>query len=402
MRCLTFTLLLLAAGCGGDGRVGSLLCHACQSDADCGGGPCFADSSGSHYCGQSCTVGGSDCPSGFSCIGISGTAGMTVASCFPDNQSCALTGPPDQPDLASTTPGSDAGMTGGGHDLAHAPCNKPAGGNVALSGGTVDRLFFGYTGDTRDSSSTTHYSSQLQTVINSIYAQMATRGVEFALDGGDHMEASNFTEATGNMQDYLTAASGLGKPVFMTLGNHECSLSFSQDCGGGEILTDSKGKAFMNALTQTVGATEPYYRFDVMTSTGKATFLVVADDAWDSTQSNWLTTQLTDADANSKYTFVSKHHPDGNTDQPTFQTIYNLVKSHKYTLFMTGHSHEYKRQYNDPRAIVMGLGGAPFDNPNQQWWGYFTAMQCEDDRVQVNVYDVSTGNVQDTFEVNPQ
>ena len=94
--------------------------------------------------------------------------------------------------------------------------------------------------------------------------------------------------------------------------------------------------------------------------------------------------------------------PDGNTDQPAFQQIYNLVTSHKYTLFLTGHSHEYKHYSSAPRAVVMGLGGAPFDNPNQQWWGYMTVMQCPDDRINVAVYDQATGNVQDQFSVPPQ
>jgi hypothetical protein len=231
---------------------------------------------------------------------------------------------------------------------------------------------------------------------------MGSQGVEFALDGGDHMEASTASQATAAMNAYLTATSMLGKPVFMTLGNHECAQSFSNDCGNGEIFTDTKGAAFMTALKSSIGATQPYYRFDVMTQSGKAVFLVVADDAWDTTQQTWLTNQLTDADANAKYTFVSKHHPDGNTDQPAFQTIYNLVTSHKYTLFLTGHSHEYKHQPTDHRAVVMGLGGAPFDNPNQMWYGYLTAMQCSDDHIYVTVYDQATGNIMDAWNVPPQ
>ena len=262
------------------------------------------------------------------------------------------------------------------------PCTPPAGGSVTAAGGTVDRIYFGYTGDTRPSASSTGYPQALQTVINNIFTRMAQNGVEFAMDGGDHMEASDSSEATGNMQSYATAVAILGKPVFMTMGNHECSQSYNmgQSCGfAGAATTDVKMKPFVTALGQISGQTSPYYRFDIMTQSGKATFIVVADDAWNTTQQTWLTQQLTDADANSKYTFVSKHHPDGNADQTYFQTIYNLVKAHRYTLFLTGHSHEYKRQYNDVRAVVMGLGGAPFDNPAQMWWGYLTVMQCPDD-----------------------
>jgi hypothetical protein len=234
---------------------------------------------------------------------------------------------------------------------------------------------------------------------------MAKDKLEFAMDGGDHMEASNSSEATGNMASYATAVGKFGKPVFMTMGNHECSQSYNpgQSCGfSGAATTDPKMAPYMASLQQVSGQNSPYYRFDIMTQSGKATFIVVADDAWNTTQQTWLTQQLTDADANSKYTFVSKHHPDGNTDQSYFQTIYNLVKSHKYTLFLTGHSHEYKHQFNDRRAVVMGLGGAPFDNPNQMWYGYLRVLQCPDDSINVSVIDEATGNVQDTFSVPPQ
>jgi hypothetical protein len=273
---------------------------------------------------------------------------------------------------------------------------------VTNSGGTVDRLFFGITGDTRPASSGSSYPSSLQMVIDNIFTQMGTRGVQFAIDQGDHLEASSGSEATAQMGNYMSAAGKLGKPIFMTMGNHECSNSYTMgsDCST-TCATDFKCSAFLHAL-QPVSPTNPYYRFDVMTSTGKATFIVVADDAWNSTQQSWLTTQLTDADANSKYTFVSKHHPEGNTDQTFFATIEQLVRAHKYTLFLTGHSHEWKREPGDPRAIRMGLGGAPFDNPNQQFWGYGTVMQCPDNHFYVTVYDQATGNVFDTFNVPAQ
>jgi len=50
----------------------------------------------------------------------------------------------------------------------------------------------------------------------------------------------------------------------------------------------------------------------------------------------------------------------------------------------------------------MGLGGAPYDNPNQQWHGYLTAMQCPDDHIYVTVYDVATGMPYDSWNVPPQ
>jgi hypothetical protein len=325
-----------------------------------------------------------------------------VTTCFPDSESCAASSPGA---ADAGIPTSDGAVADGGKTPdGPVGCAPPSGGTVALSGGTVDRLYFGYSGDTRDSAASNGYSAGLQMTINNIFTQMGKKGVEFALDGGDHMEASSASQAQANMASYESAAALLGKPVFMTMGNHECATSFdAQDCGySGALTSDYKLKAFMTSLKNMTGATSPYYRFDVMTGTGKAVFLVVADDAWDATQQTWLTQQLTDADSSAKYTFVTKHHPDGNTDQPQFQQIYDLVTSHKYTLFMTGHSHEYKHQYSDHRAVVMGLGGAPFDNPNQHWWGYLTVMQCPDDHIYVTAYDQATGNPQDTFNVPPQ
>jgi hypothetical protein len=398
-------LALALAGCGDPAAALDRLCVACSDDSQCGGNPCFGDLTGNRFCGRPCDSG---CPLGYSCQPLAGTSGSVSYTCFPDSESC-VTAPQPEPtyDLAGVDltipPGQDLSMPTVRRDMATVPCTPPAGGTITSSGGTVDRLFFGYTGDTRMTSSGTGYTSQLQLVINNIFTQMGQKGVEFAMDGGDHMEASNYSEAAACMSDYGTAAAKLGKPVFMTMGNHECAASFSNDCGyAGAATMDAKMSAYMAALKTISGQTSPYYRFDVMTRSGKAVFLVVADDAWNSTQQAWLTQQLNDADQNAKYTFVSKHHPDGNTDQPAFQQIYDLVKSHKYTLFLTGHSHEYKHQFNDHRAVVMGLGGAPFDNPNQMWWGYLTVLQCPDDSIQVTVYDQATGNLQDTWAVPPQ
>ena len=384
-------LALMLAACSTSNQATNLLCNACHTDADCGGNPCFQDASGNRFCGAPCD----SCPVGFSCQPLAGTS-ANANTCFPDNNSCATSVVPG--DMAASTMNDFAGAPSV-QDLLPVACTPPSASGVTASGGTVDRLFFGITGDTRMMTSASSYPSSLQTVINNIYTQMGQKGVQFAIDQGDHMEASNATEAATQMGNYLTAAGMLGKPVFMTMGNHECSNSYNP---GSDCTTSCTGDYKCNAFLNALGKSQPYYRFDVMTGTGKATFIVVADDTWNATQSSWLTTQLTDADANSKYTFVSKHHPEGNTDQTFFTEIENIVRAHKYTLFLTGHSHEYKREPADPRAIVMGLGGAPFDNPNQMFWGYGTVMQCPDDHIYVTIYDQATGNVYASFNVPPQ
>jgi hypothetical protein len=382
--------LAFVAGCGED-RATNLLCAYCNDDAQCGGNPCFQDVSGQRFCGAPCD----SCPRGFSCQPLQGLDGVVVQTCFPDNEDCISTPSPNQGG------NSDLAVAAGPPpDFAGVPNpvgGIPVGGPVGPTGGTVDRLNFGFTGDTRPSDCGTAYPT---TIINNIFMQMKTQDVQFALDQGDHMFncGSDFQGARDQMNLYVQAANLLGKTVFLTMGNHECSYSSSTLCSANPVGTNPNYTAFMEALKPI--SAKPYYRFDVKTNTGLAVFLSVADDAWNAEQQTWLTQQLTDADAHAKYTFVSKHHPDGNTDHPEFQQIYDLVRQHKYTLFLTGHSHLYKRQQGDPRALVMGIGGAPLAGSSYN--GYGTAVQGTDDRIYVTIYDQATGNVRDKFDVAPQ
>ncbi|MGZ3443283.1 MAG: metallophosphoesterase family protein, partial [Polyangia bacterium] len=357
---MTFTRTLLLAsiaafvgGCG-DNKAPNLLCAFCNDDSQCGGNPCFQDTSGEHFCGSPC---GNGCPTGFSCQPLTGTNGAVVMTCFPDNESCLTTPGPNQSGNGGGN--SDMGVNTAPNDLAGVPNpvgGIPVGGPVGPTGGTVDRIFFGFTGDTRPADCGGAYPTM---IISNIFTQLKTAGVQFALDQGDHMFncGSDFSGARDQMNLYVTAAALLGKTVFLTMGNHECTGESSMLCSTYPYNTHPNYTAFMDALKPI--SPKPYYRFDVTTNTGLAVFLVVADDTWNAEQQTWLTQQLTDADAHAKYTFVTKHHPDGNTDHPEFQQIYDLVRAHKYTLFLTGHSHLYKRQSGDPRALVMGIGGAP-------------------------------------------
>lgn len=393
--------LVLLAGCG-EAPARNALCAYCSSDAQCAGNPCFQDVSGNRFCGSPCD----SCPAGFSCETVMGTTGP-ARTCFPNTEACPAE--PNGPDAGIPNPSTDGGMNPMPKgDLAGQIGGIPVGGQVGPTGGTVDRLFFGFTGDTRPADCNFPQTPYPQSVINNIFMQMHQMGVQFALDQGDHMfncgTSSNYytqdlATAREQMQDYITAADLLGKTVFMTMGNHECSGESSALCTLGSYGNNANYTAFLDALKPV--ASKPYYRFDVMTKSGLAVFLVVADDVWDSAEQSWLTQQLTDADARAKYTFVAKHHPDGNTDHPEFQTIYNLVRAHKYTLFLTGHTHEYKHQYNDPRALVMGVGGAPLAG-NATYFGYGTVLQGADDRIYVSVFDQSTGNAVDSFDVGPQ
>jgi hypothetical protein len=379
MRCLPLVLLL--AACGSSATTDAL-CAFCENDSQCGGNPCFQDVTGQHFCGHPCD----SCPAGYTCQTVAGTSGLQ-RTCFPDSEACSAVAPPGGDDDAGVVLPPDGGMAPG----------IIVAGPVGATGGTVDRLNFGITGDTRPADCGSTYP---QSVIDAIFDALKGASVQFALDQGDHMfncgfSAAAFDGAEAQMARYVTAAGRLGKTVFMTMGNHECSGSATDLCPAQVYGANPNYTAYMDAL-RTV-SDKPYYRFDVQTVSGKAVFLVVADDAWDATQKAWLEQQLTDADAHARYTFVSKHHPDGNTDHPEFQEIYDQVTAHKYTLFFTGHSHLYKRRQ---RVLVVGVGGAPLFGGS--FFGYGTVKQNADDSITVTMFDVMTGNTQDQFTVSPQ
>jgi Calcineurin-like phosphoesterase len=378
---------LFVWGCGSSGAT-NLLCTYCETDDQCRGNPCFQDVSGGRFCGKPCDSG---CPSGYSCQTVVGTNPGTQRTCFPDSEQCMPPG----------SGGGDMALSPGTLDLAGAdltPPPLPVGGPVGPTGGTVDRLFFGFTGDTRPTDCDGPYP---QAVANGIFAGLKSQNVQFAVDQGDHMYncLGGYNGAAAQMADYLAAASIFGNMLFMTMGNHECTGESTNLCTVTSYGGNHNYTAYMDTLRK-LGFQSPYYRFDVTTSTGLAVFLVVADDVWDATEQSWLTQQLTDADAHAKYTFVSKHHPDGNMDHPEFQTIFNLVTAHKYTLFFTGHTHEYRRDRKNPRTMIIGCGGAPVATGG--FFGYGTAQQEADDSISVNVYDEATGNVMDSFSVSPQ
>ena len=374
LRPFLLVICLGLAACAESPRATNALCDYCQNDSQCGGNPCFQDVSGSRFCGAPCP-----CPTGYSCVTVMGTSGL-AKSCFPDSEACM------------------PGMAPGGTDDAGVPNidgSIVVSGPVGPSGGTVQRLLFGVTGDTRPATCGGSYPSS---IIASIFDGMRKQNVQFALDQGDHMFncGSSFADAATQMQLYVSAAATLGKTVFMTMGNHECSGESTALCTTAVYGHNANYTAFIDAL-RTISPL-PYYRFDVQTENGLAVFLVVADDVWDATEQSWLEQQLTDADAKARYTFVSKHHPDGNTDHPQFQQIYDLVTSHKFTLFFTGHSHYYRHESS--RVMVLGCGGAPLTGGN--FWGYGIVAQQADGSISVTVYDQASGAMQDSFTVQPQ
>jgi hypothetical protein len=234
-------------------------------------------------------------------------------------------------------------------------------------------------------------------VINSIVDQMKAANVQFGLDLGDHIYSNSRTDlplATQEMNLYLSSVSRLGKTWFMTQGNHEC---YGGGCYAGS--TNGDHVAFMNALAPI--SSTPYYTFDVTTSQGIATFVIVADMSYDSTEAAWLEQTLSAADKKAKYTIVARHHPEGDTSVSTNAAEVAVIRKHKFALFLTGHNHLYKHMTVDNgRDIILGTGGAPLI-AGGAFHGYALIDQQASGQLQVSVYDINAAKPVDTWSVGP-
>jgi hypothetical protein len=143
------------------------------------------------------------------------------------------------------------------------------------------------------------------------------------------------------------------------------------------------------------------YTFDVMTSKGLMTFVIIADNAWDATEASWLDQALTTADSKATYTIVARHHPEGDTSVATNPDSMAIIRKHKFALFLAGHSHLYNHMTTDNgRDLVFGAGGAPLI-AGGAFHGYVMIDQQASGDLKVTVYDVTTNTVQDTWSVGP-
>jgi hypothetical protein len=282
------------------------------------------------------------------------------------------------------------------------PGQVPA-GTVTGNGGTVDRLWFATTGDTRPSScnATSQYP---RAAIAQIAQAMKALRVQFTLDLGDHMYVCSDTggltpaqldaAAQAQMGYYMSAVAQGPLTWWMTMGNHECDAAYSlrAPCivGGPH---DPNFAAYMSALKRP----QPYYSTEVRTGAGVARFVVVADDSWDAAQSAWLSSTLAQADAQAKYTIVARHHPmQGARTGPA--EILNIIRAHRYSLLLTAHNHDYEHDTLgwSGRSAVVGLGGAGGQ------WGFGTVLQNADGTLTFVRRDANGNPLDAPWSVSPQ
>ena len=139
-----------------------------------------------------------------------------LLACQPQSQSmCA-----SRPDVVDPCGGADSGV--GALPGTPDPGAVPS-GTVGGGGGTVDRLWFATTGDTRpaECDQTNAYP---KAAIAQIAAAMKTLRVQFTLDLGDHMFVCNQSDAEARQQMgfYMNAIAQGPSTWWMTMGSAVC------------------------------------------------------------------------------------------------------------------------------------------------------------------------------------
>jgi predicted phosphodiesterase len=284
--------------------------------------------------------------------------------------------------------GADMAIGGGGG------AGGGSGGGGGGGGGTVGGggLFkFAVFGDCRppNSDDTTGYPSA---IVAGIFGLAQSHGAQFVVGTGDYMFASTQSAVTAQVALFKQAMAHYSAgPVFLTMGNHECTGATASNCPN---LNETPNiKAFMQMVPS--GVTKPYYRIDLDTPNGKAKLVFIAANAWDSTQQSWLQTQLADA---TTYTFVMRHESTTSSGVPTgVLTSENILTAHAYTVELLGHTHEYR--HVDTQHVISGNAGAPLDGGGG--YGLLIVEQLANGNVTVSELDESTGNAIDTWTVSP-
>jgi hypothetical protein len=245
---------------------------------------------------------------------------------------------------------------------------------------------------------TTGYPTSVITQIYDDLENLATRP-EFAVSTGDY----NFSSTTGTTAGkqiglYVTARNHFNNPVFFAMGNHECTGGTASNCGQGNTNgITANYTAFLTQMLATINQTKPYYAIDLNSTDGSwtAKLVFIAANAWDSTQSSWLDTELAKP---TTYTFIVRHEPSEANTAPGVTPSDAIIQKHPYTLLIVGHTHTYYHS-SGSRQVTMGLGGAPVTSSYN--FGYLLVSQNSDGSIAVSEHDTVTGKQNATFTVTP-
>ena len=350
-----------------------------------GGGACSCSSS----CCSQIAGSGITCPNGHYCYGVTADGGQPFY-CNDQSGKCDPFDPCNGNSgvytcngngSASATGGANAGATGGS-----------SGGTTGTIGIQPGGLSFAVIGDTRPPSPCTDvnncpYPTQ---VITQIYQdiQALSPVPPYVLTTGDLMDNVPDVGGTASwqLQQYQSAIMAFTGLTFPAMGNHECTGLPSSQCGPtGPDGTGENYTAFLGLLSAlnlpNNGAA--YYQEGPFTFNGSQTvkFLMLAPNAWDSTQSAWFDTALSQA---TTYTFVVRHEPDDAIEPSGWAGIAEsnaVMANHPgaVTMRLEGHTHELR--WSPFSAVDGGSGEAIVGNGGAQPWdcpsGGTTTIYCD-------------------------
>jgi hypothetical protein len=180
------------------------------------------------------------------------------------------------------------------------------------------------------------------------------------------------------------------------MGNHECTGATDSNCGAGNRdgitpnMTD-----FITTMLHPIGVTTPYYveHFAASDNSWTAKLVVVACNAWDSTQQSWLASALA---PQTTYTFVVRHESNDAVSQTQCSASQGIIDSHPLTLLIVGHTHTY-RHYATDHEIIVGNGGAPLTTGTN--YGYVIVARNASGTLTITSYDYMTHAVLDSFTI---
>jgi calcineurin-like phosphoesterase family protein len=288
------------------------------------------------------------------------------------------------------------GGTGVPEDAPSGSDGKPA-ADASTNLGPTFR--FAIVGDTRPANEddTAHYPTP---IITKIFADIeaASPHPDFAVSTGDYQFSNpTGTQATAQLHLYMTARAQFTNALYPALGNHECTGATDSNCGTGNAngITNNY-TAFMTQMLQPIGIPKPYYVYNFAAQDGSwtAKVVVIAANAWDATQSAWLTQTLAQP---TTYTFVVRHEDHLANTAPGVTPSETIISAHPYTLKIVGHTHTYSH-YSTEHEVICGNGGAPLTSSTN--YGYAIVERLATGKLQFTEYDYMTNAVKDQFRFN--
>ena len=312
--------------------------------------------------------------------------------CHAPPTNCGSTSSSSTTSSTTTSTTSTASATVGSTTAATSSSSGGPLGTVTGNGGTVSSLYFTIIGDTRPPviGDTSGYPTAIITKIYSDVEALSPRPL-FSVSTGDYMFASvGTTQATQQLDLYLSARNQFSGVFFPAMGNHECTGATNSNCA---TTTTTNLQAFMTKLLGPIGKTQPYYSVNINAIDGSWTskFVFIAANAWDNTQATWLDQTLSQP---TTYTFIVRHEPAAATTAPGTSPSQQIMAQHPYTLALTGHTHTYNK-WLAPKQIVIGNGGAPVTGGVD--YGFGLVQQRADGNIVVDMIDYMSGAADPSF-----